>query len=131
MCKKSAAHRWGILYLSLCMALYICCGYYVQKWANETADLIMIDTTQANAVASDWDKFFYTDLIVTDWSECPADYPDNMLSRPFKGAMLGCDCLGVANKWMQDNNQVIQGQYCSINQTLAGCKTSMPVDPID
>lgn len=115
MCKKSTTHRWGIAYLTILMALYICTGVYVNIWATETADLIVIDTSQANEVSRDWDKNQLTELIVTDWTYCPVDYPVNVLSRPFHGTTLGCDCLGVSNKWMKNNNQLIEGAYCNVN----------------
>jgi hypothetical protein len=54
MCKRDDASKWGFVYLSIMMALYICNGVYVWMWSTQTASLIMIDNSFANSVASDW-----------------------------------------------------------------------------
>lgn len=81
----------------------------------------------ANTVATDWQTKPFTDIIITDWPNCPADYPKTVFSRYFYGARLGCDCLGVADKWIDHSNTMIYDKKCSINETLAGCHNSPPI----
>jgi hypothetical protein len=54
-----------------------------------------------------------------------------LYKRTWQGTHLGCDCLGVASKWIQNDNEMILGHSCSINQTLAGCQTAQPISSID
>jgi len=63
--------------------VFFTCGWYVQKWGTEVADLVEHDTQLANQVSQDWDRPQFTDFIVTDWPHCPADYPEVVFKREF------------------------------------------------
>jgi hypothetical protein len=116
-----------MVYFTLFIALYICNGLYVAKWAMLASDQTIYDTTLVNDVAYDWSKLPFTDLTVTASFTCPSDFPDVVFQRTFEGTQLGCDCLGIYSKWIDNSNQMIKGKACSVNQTIAYCTTVQPL----
>ena len=45
MCKREHTARYGIVYLTMMLGLYICSGVYTSIWAYRTADLLTISNT--------------------------------------------------------------------------------------
>ena len=128
---KKNTHCWGLCYFSLMMVLYIFNGWFVWTRADRMSELIIIDNSLANAVVDDWTKDAFTEMIVTDWRECPPDYPEPVFVRPFQGTRFGCDCLNVGSEWIDNSYSVAFDRACTINETLAFCHNSQPLDPID
>ena len=82
-------------------------------------------------MARDWTRRPFSDFIVTEDFSCPDSHPELVFYRPWYGADLGCECLGIEQTdtsydLQGGGNRISQGRQCTYNQTLAGCKTGEP-----
>lgn len=85
MCKRKHTARYGIVYFTMMMALYVCAGVYTGIWAYRTADLLTISNTLVADIPSDWSRKPFTELTVTDRDHCPDDYPTTVFKREWLG----------------------------------------------
>ena len=69
--------------------------------------------------------------MVTKEDTCPDSHPDLVLSRPFLGTDVGCDCFGIWDRWIYDGGDTFtKGLGCGRNETRVGCRQADAIQPI-
>lgn len=56
VCTKYTSAKWALIYILFFYAMFFTNGWFVAKWADETAELVVHNTDVAQQVAEDWDK---------------------------------------------------------------------------
>jgi hypothetical protein len=83
-----------------------------------------------NQVVDDWKAKPYDDIIITNASSCPSDYPQAVFERVFYGLNFGCNCIGIWDSRISNDDKMYSDSFCSYNETRAGCTDVMPIWPI-
>ena len=108
------------------LAIWIPAFIFASKWAQEAVDAQLFSFSYLNQIANDWNSYPPTNIKVTNATFCPDSHPDLVFSRPWYGSDMGCSCLGIPETGTGYNlegngNRVVNGVYCTGNQTAAGC----------
>ena len=86
-------------------------------------------------IAIDWKRNAYSDIVVVKSEDraalddytllCPPTHPETVITRPWYGTDIGCDCIGV-NEGSLDlggmENRFEKGRFCYRNHTASGCR---------
>ena len=90
------APGFAIICYSLCLlALWIPAFFFANKWGQEAIDKQLYSFAVLNQIGRDWQRPPYSDIIVTEEYLCPDTHPETVVTRPWYGVDLGCDCLGI------------------------------------
>ena len=84
-----------------------------------------------NQVSRDWETKPFVALTVTNNTYCPSTHPDTVVSRPFFGTDVGCDCIGIYDPWIYDGGDSITPSLrCGFNETRVRCRDAQEIWPI-
>ena len=110
--------------------MYVVCFTYVKRRLTEYTEFPYSFGT-VNQVSRDWKTAPFTDIIVTDAENCTEAHPDHpelVFSRAYYGNGIGCDCLGIYDKYIYDGGDSITPNVrCGYNETKHGCKQVYPM----
>ncbi len=84
-----------LLYSWSTFIVFLMCGIECYYWTDATTQDQSYPTAFMNQVASDWRQKPYTHIQVVIGKGCPEELPESVVSRPYHGSMIGCDCRGV------------------------------------
>ena len=69
----------------------------------------------------DWQRKTFTDIEVRDKNEGCRYGWEPIYNRIFYGIEIACDCLGRYGRYLDTENEFVQGKACDTNQTRYGC----------
>ena len=119
---------FGICWQVILVALLLACGSYsFDRFKNYSAyyNTGTSQLTNLYDMGRDWQRPTFSNLTVTDMPSCPPTQ-EALYERIFYGMRIGCDCIGIYDRYINTDNEFVLDTNCDRNQTRAGCRTATP-----
>ena len=85
------------LYSCAMTILWICAFGFSRQWGQEAITKQGYSTSNLNQFSDDWTRSPFSELVVTEESFCPQSHRETVVTRPWYGLNLGCDCRNITS----------------------------------